>query len=147
MRAVRAPLPSRRALVTTVVAWARKATSPAAIPWFPSAVATASSTPRPKSRGVVETFTTAIRPVAASARTTSVNVPPMSTPRRQLIAGRRLRTARSSRGGGFAARPREGGQSFREHLKGAGGVLRGVGQRHVDLLPTLEHTAPEALGV
>ena len=84
MRAVRAPLPSSSAFVTTVVAWASQATSAGATPRPVVAAASASTTPRQKSRGVVGTFTTSIPPPASSTSTTSVKVPPMSTPMRQL---------------------------------------------------------------
>ena len=82
MSAVRAPLPSSRALVTTVVAWATQVTSVAATPRSRVAAPSASTTPRQKSRGVVGTLTTKIPPRVSS---TSVKVPPMSTPIRQLM--------------------------------------------------------------
>ncbi len=85
MSAARAPLPWRSALVTTVVAWASHVTSAGAAPRRCVAVASASSTPWQKSRGVVGTLTTPISPLLSSTSTTSVNVPPMSTPIRQLM--------------------------------------------------------------
>ena len=86
MSAVRAPLPSSSALVTTVVACASHVTSAGAMPRLAVAAARASSTPRAKSRGVVGTLTTPMPPRASSTRTTSVKVPPMSTPILQLMA-------------------------------------------------------------
>jgi hypothetical protein len=85
IRAVRAPFPSSSALVTTVVAWASHATAPGATPSSPVTVSSAPMTPRQKSRGVVGTLTTRGAPPASSTRTTSVNVPPMSTPMRKLM--------------------------------------------------------------
>jgi hypothetical protein len=82
---VRAPFSSSSALVTTVVACARSETSEGATPCLRVAVARASRTPRAKSRGVLGTLTTSRLPVVSSATTTSVNVPPMSTPMRHVI--------------------------------------------------------------
>ena len=71
--------------MTTVVACASQLTSAAATPRSRMAPASASTTPRQKSRGVVGTLATAIPPLASSTSTTSVKVPPMSTPIRQVI--------------------------------------------------------------
>ena len=60
--AVRAPLPSSSALVTTVVACASHATSAGRHAAARVAAASASSTPRAKSRGVVGTLTTPMPP-------------------------------------------------------------------------------------
>ena len=80
--AVRAPVRSVSALITTVVPCTSSSisagsTSPAAI---------TSSTPCARSRGVVETFAIRTSPLSESTTTRSVNVPPMSVATRSVIA-------------------------------------------------------------
>src|SRR4029077_4524577 len=67
------------AFVASVVAWINRATRPAGTASSASTLAIPSSTARSGSWGVVSTLAVVIRP-APRTRTTSVKVPPMSTP-------------------------------------------------------------------
>ena len=72
------------ALVINVVAWTIGAViSPGRTPALASTVADTGRTPSSGAAGVVSVLSTTTRPEAASSRTTSVNVPPMSTASRQ----------------------------------------------------------------
>jgi hypothetical protein len=84
MSAARAPFSSRIALVTMVVACDRSPTSAGATAQRRIATSSALSTPAAGSAGVVGTLATPIQPLFSSTSATSVNVPPMSTPIRQL---------------------------------------------------------------
>ena len=76
--AVRAPLRSISALVASVVPWMTRPISPGAAPARPSAVPMPSSTPRSGASCVVSTLVeTCAAPLSS---TTSVKVPPTSTP-------------------------------------------------------------------
>src|SRR5687768_10485935 len=79
MRAVRAPLRSRRAFVATVMPWARATTAPAST----SEASMAFITPSDWSLGVEGTL--AVRILPSPSATRSVNVPPTSTPRRRFF--------------------------------------------------------------
>src|SRR6185437_3041760 len=70
----------------------------------------ASSTPATKSRGVVSVLAAPMRPLVSSTTATSVNVPPMSTPIRQVMTEyplpvHRLSSAKSRRAPGKRYRP------------------------------------------
>ena len=80
-----APFSSRIAFVTTVVACANKFTLSTCISNLLSACSKAISTACPKLPGVDETFVTPMVPSFSFTTATSVNVPPISTPIRQLI--------------------------------------------------------------
>ncbi len=76
--AVRAPRSSSRALVPTVIPWAKDSTAPASRPARRSTSSTAAITPADWSSGVVGSF--AVWTDSPSSRTASVKVPPTSTP-------------------------------------------------------------------
>src|SRR6266540_1757472 len=79
---MRAPLRSISALVASVVPCTTAWTASWATPASPSNAWTACSTPWAGSFEVVRTLPTRTAPVVSSTTTRSVNVPPMSTPRR-----------------------------------------------------------------
>ncbi len=85
MTAVRAPLRSMTALMTSVVPWMTCSVAVTKPGWRASSLPTPSSTASEGSAGVVSTFSTVNAPVASSRRTKSVNVPPMSQPSRQDV--------------------------------------------------------------
>src|SRR6185312_15111163 len=108
-RPVRAPRRSISALVATVVPCARLATDPGAMPAASNAAPIPWIIPREGSSGVDETFAVVTRP--RSTTTTSVKVPPISTPIRVLIPGGKDMLEedglpRPPLDGGDAARPR-----------------------------------------
>ena len=78
IRAVRAPLRSRMALVATVVACRMPDTSPGATSAVRSSVSSPSSTAMAGSRGVVATLWKRRTPARRSSSTKSVKVPPIS---------------------------------------------------------------------
>ena len=86
MKPARAPLCSSRALVTTVVAWARSETPAGSIPCWARPWPMPRNTAWPKSCGVVRTLAIPMRPLSSSTRATSVKVPPMSMPIRQAMS-------------------------------------------------------------
>src|ERR1700743_3403132 len=79
MNAVRAPRPSSRALVATVIPWENSATALASAPGRSSTARTAATTAYAWSLGDVGALAVIRRPSTAS--TASVKVPPTSTPR------------------------------------------------------------------
>src|SRR5918998_787790 len=81
MRAVLAPLRSRRAFVATVMPWARATTAPAST----CEASIAFITPSDWSPGVDGTLAVRIPPSPSATR--SVNVPPTSTPSRRSSTG------------------------------------------------------------
>src|SRR5581483_1996199 len=100
------------------------------------AASSAASTPSAKSRGVVGTLATPIRPVASSIRATSVNVPPISTPTRHamLLCSPRTGLPLPARRRGYASR------RILCELQGArAGAVVGldVDQRHATLVDLL----------
>ena len=77
-----------RALVMSVVAWTIGAViSLGATLAFARSWVTPVRTPSSGALGVVSVLSTTTRPEAASRRTTSVNVPPISTASRQFVVG------------------------------------------------------------
>ena len=79
---VRAPRPSRIALVATVEPWKRSLIAARPASSSPTTRSTPVKKPRAGSSGTDETF--AVRTVPPSFSTTSVKVPPTSTPTRRL---------------------------------------------------------------
>jgi hypothetical protein len=77
-----APLPSRIALVATVVPCSTWATSESAMPASAHTLPMPLRTPTDWSEGVEAVFARQVAPVASSTSSTSVNVPPTSTPSR-----------------------------------------------------------------
>src|SRR2546421_5711062 len=90
-RAVRAPLRSMMALVTSVVPWITWAAWAAVMPARSSASASAVSTAREGSSGVVSALATVNSPPPSETRIRSVKVPPMSTPTRYNLARGQVR--------------------------------------------------------
>ena len=80
--AVLAPLRSISALVASVVPWMIKPTALGSTPAAAVTWRTAASTPSSGARGVVRIF--AVKRASPTSSATSVNVPPMSTPRRMV---------------------------------------------------------------
>ena len=117
--AVRAPLPSSSALVTTVVAWASSETSAGRTPCARVGGGERVQHALSEVARVVGTFTTSRVPRASSATTTSVKVPPMSTPMRQLMGLALLHLRQPRRD------PGQPGEAAREPLAEAGGVQHG----------------------
>ena len=77
-----APLPSRIAFVATVVPCSTCATSDRAMPASSQTFPMPASTPTAWSAGVDAVFARHVRPLASSTSSTSVKVPPTSTPSR-----------------------------------------------------------------